>query len=54
MDKNKTTNTSLGRDYFLNALPDDTDRVRVEGTDVSVDKTTLKELEALGLINQPK
>tara|TARA_S200002703_G_scaffold141348_1_gene133143 strand:- start:5199 stop:5363 length:165 start_codon:yes stop_codon:yes gene_type:complete len=54
MDKNKTTNVSLGRDYFLNALPDDTDMVRVEGTDVTVDKTTLEELEALGLINQPK
>ncbi len=54
MDENKTTNGSLGRDYFLSTLPDDIDRVRVEGTDVSVDKTTLKELEALGLINQPK
>tara|TARA_R110001592_G_scaffold250497_2_gene513135 strand:+ start:21460 stop:21624 length:165 start_codon:yes stop_codon:yes gene_type:complete len=54
MNKNKTTNASLGRDYFLNALPDDIDKQQVTRSDVTVSEATLKELEDLGLINQPK
>ncbi len=54
MKKNKTTNASLGRDYFLNALPNDLDKKQAVRKDVTVDENTLKELQALGLINKPK